>query len=167
MDASSPRGGAMIGARLRRLSERIDGEASSVYRAHGIDFEQRWFGVLNQLSLGGPLTVSQLAERLGITHASVSQTRQSLEKAGLVKGAVTPGDARSRSLALTARGRALVERLRPMWRAFEAAALELDTEAGGVAEALGRLEAALDRRSLVERIGDRWGVPDRDGEESA
>jgi hypothetical protein len=45
-DYPSRFGGAAIGARLRRLSDRIDREADGLYSALGIDFEQRWFGVM-------------------------------------------------------------------------------------------------------------------------
>ncbi len=151
-DYSRRSGGAAIGALLRRLSERIDTDATRVYADRGIAFEQRWFGPLNQLALNGPMSVGDLAAALRITHASVSQTRQSLEKAGLVESLADPADGRRRSLTLTLAGRALVQGLTPLWRAFDEAALELDMEAGGVAETLERLTDALDRRPLYERI---------------
>src|SRR3990167_7377692 len=77
-------GGEAIAARLRRLSEALDGDTARVYAALGIDFEQRWFGVLNQIALSGPMTVGELAAVLRITHVSVSQTRRSLETAGIL-----------------------------------------------------------------------------------
>jgi DNA-binding MarR family transcriptional regulator len=150
-------GGAALGARLRRLSAAIDADAARIYAARGVRFEQRWFGVLNQLALVGPLGVRQLADLLGITHASVSETRQSLEKAGLIRAKVDPDDARRRALALSPSGEALVAQLRPLWDAFDDAARELDAEAGGVTKALARLEQALARRSLHERVVQRYG----------
>jgi len=69
-------GAAAIGARLRRLSERIDRDAGRLYAEAGIDFEQRWFGVINLLALLGPRTVGELASFLGVSHASVSQVRR-------------------------------------------------------------------------------------------
>ena len=85
-DTDFPRsqGGAAIGARLRRLSETLDYDAARVYGALGIRFEQRWFGVLNQIDRHGPMSVGDLATQLRITHVSVSQTRQSLERAGII-----------------------------------------------------------------------------------
>lgn len=145
-------GGAALGARLRRLSAAIDADAARVYAASGIRFEQRWFGVINQLVLAGPLSVRQLTDLLGITHASVSETRQSLESAGLIRSEADPGDGRRRVLTLSPSGKALVTQLQPLWGAFDGAARELDAEAGGVTEALARLEQALARRSLGERI---------------
>jgi DNA-binding MarR family transcriptional regulator len=153
-DYSRRLGGAALGARLRRLSEAIDGDATRAYGTLDVTFEQRWFGVLNQLVLHGPLTVGELAIRLRITHVSVSQTRASLEKAGLAQTTADPEDARRRRLALTPAGAALVGRLRPLWRALEAAALDLDAEAQAVTAALDRLEDALARRSLYQRVLD-------------
>ncbi|UIJ44810.1 MarR family transcriptional regulator [Sphingomonas cannabina] len=147
-------GGAALGARLRRLSATIDADASRVYAARGVRFEQRWFGVINQLALVGPLGVRQLADALGITHASVSETRQSLERAGLIASEADPSDARRRVLTLSPSGKALVAQLRPLWAAFDDAARALDAEAGRVTEALARLEDALARKSLFERIAD-------------
>jgi DNA-binding MarR family transcriptional regulator len=145
-------GGAALGARLRRLSAAIDADAARIYAAKGIRFEQRWFGVINQLALAGPLSVRQLADLLGITHASVSETRQSLEAAGLIVSQADPSDGRRRVLTLSPSGEVLVAQLQPLWDAFDEAARELDAEADGVTEALTRLEHALARRSLHERI---------------
>jgi len=155
VDYSRSVGGAAIGARLRRLSEAFDADTARVYAELGIAFEQRWFGVMNQLVLNGSATVGELAAALRITHASVSQTRTSLERAGLVASARDREDARRRRLILTEAGRDLAGRLAPVWAAFEDAARELDAEAGAVAQALDRLDDALVRQTLHSRIRDR------------
>jgi len=58
-------------------------------------------------------------------------------------------------LVLTDSGTALVERLKPLWQAFDQAALTLNAEAGEVAAALDRLDDALAQRSLFDRIMDK------------
>jgi MarR family transcriptional regulator, organic hydroperoxide resistance regulator len=151
-DYVAQKGGAALGARLRRLSAAIDADASRVYSARGIRFEQRWFGVINQLVLNGPASVRQLADVLGITHASISETRHSLEKAGLITSEADASDGRRRVLALSPAGESLAAELRPLWEHFDDVARTLDAEAGGVAEALAGLERALARKSLYERI---------------
>ncbi len=151
-DYPSRFGGAAIGARLRRLSDRIDREADGLYSALGIDFEQRWFGVMNQLALNTTMSVSELAAALGVTHVAVSQTRAALLARGLIKATDDPADARRRALTLSAQGRKMVKQLAPVWSALNDAARDVDREAGNVAEALARLEAALDKRSLVARV---------------
>jgi MarR family transcriptional regulator, organic hydroperoxide resistance regulator len=144
-------GGAAIGARLRRLSERIDRDAGRTYSDAGVSFEQRWFGVLDALARLGPLAVGEVAELLGISHASVSQTCQSLVRANLLEPHGDPEDARRRTLHLTSSARTLIERLTPIWNVLSKVAVELDAEAEHVVAALERLEQALDRQSLYER----------------
>lgn len=151
-DYVANQGGAALGARLRRLSAAIDADAARAYAAAGIPFEQRWYGVINQLALTGPLSVRDLATALGISHASVSETRKSLQRAGLITAKTDPGDSRRRVLALSASGKALVVRLRPLWDTFEQAAQQLDLEAGEVTRALALLEQALASKSLYQRI---------------
>lgn len=152
-------GGAAIGARLRRLSGQIDADVARIYADMGIRFEQRWFGVINQLARSGPMSVSELASVLGISHASVSETRQSLARAGLIASAQDGQDARRRILALTPAGKTLVARMRPTWEMFDTVARQLDAEADNVTRALERLEQALQRRSLYDRIGEAAGQP--------
>lgn len=144
-------GAAALGARLRRLSERIDRDAGRLYAELDVRFEQRWFGVLNQLDQSGPRSVGELAAALGVTHVSVSQVRQALVAEGLVAEDRDPRDGRSRVLRLTDDGLALARRLAPAWTALSAAAVALNTEAGGALAALERLEAALDRASILDR----------------
>lgn len=150
-DYPRSQGGAAIGARLRRLSETLDYDAARVYGALGIRFEQRWFGVLNQLDREGPMSVGDLAARLKITHVSVSQTRQSLEKAGIIVAEPDESDARRRLLTLTPEGRALIASVKPLWRALDQAALALNAAAGEVVVALDRLDDALAEGSLFDR----------------
>ncbi|MDB5973814.1 MAG: bacterial regulatory, arsR family protein [Nevskia sp.] len=148
-------GSAAIGARLRRLSERIDRDAARVYAEAGITVELRWVGALKVLSLYGPLSVGELATSLGISHVSVSQTRNSLEKAGLASSIPDQEDARSRKVQLTAAGCRMIKQLEPLWKILEDVAAELDEEANRVVAALDRLDAALDRSSLHERVAGR------------
>jgi DNA-binding MarR family transcriptional regulator len=159
MDYSRRSAGAAIGARLRRLSEQMDGDTGRIYATLGVRFEQRWFGVLNQLAVNGPMSVGELAAALGITHVSVSQTRRSLEAAGLIAATADTKDARRKLLTPTDAAQALIAQLAPLWKAFEAAALELDAEAGGAVAMLDRLDDALGRRSLYQRITERLDQP--------
>ena len=158
-DYSRSKGGQALGARLRRLSERLDGDGTRIYAARGVAFEQRWFGILNQLILKGSSSVGELASTIRITHVSVSQACRSLEKAGIIRSTADPADARRRSLSLTPAGHELVERLSPLWDAFNAAAADLNAEAGDVVAALDRLDDALARKSMFDRINDRIDSP--------
>lgn len=148
-------GAAAIGARLRRLSERIDRDAARLYAEAGVDFEQRWFGVVNQLALFGPLTVGELATALGVSHAAVSQIRTGLAAAGLISWEADKANARMRRLSLTDEGRARVVQLEPLWKALSAVAVDLNDEALDALAALDRLERAATRLSLYDRVKAR------------
>ena len=144
------RGGA-LGARLRRLSERLDRDSTRVYSALGIHFEQRWFGLLNQILLNGPMTVTDIAAALRVSHVSVSQSRRALEAAGLVDSLNDQNDARRRLIHLTPKGQALVIDLAPLWQALADSAEELNAEAGNIVTLLDLLDDALDNQSLFDR----------------
>jgi len=144
-------GSAGVGARLRRLSERVDREARAVYKRAGIDFEQRWVGVLMLLIERRALTVGQIAEALGITQPSVSQTLRSLQAAKLVFVKKDPRDPRRRIQGLTEAGFQLVEKARPVWEALMEAARDLDRAGIDIVTPLTQIERELDRKSLLER----------------
>lgn len=158
-DYSRAAGGAALGARLRRLSERLDRESTRIYSALGVPFEQRWYGILNQIVLNGPMTVGEIAASLRVTHVSVSQARRSLETAGFVQSLDDEADARRRPIALTPQGEALVAQLTPLWQALGDSAEELNAEAGDIVALLDRLDDALDGRSLFDRAIARIDAP--------
>lgn len=147
-----------LGKRLRRLSQIIDHDAKRIYDEQNCYFEQRWFGVLNQINANGPLTVKSIAEALSITHASVSETRKSLETAKLIKSSICSDDKRQRLLSLTPSGKTLFTKLAPVWAAMDAAAKDLDEEVENLILTLDRLDAALSQRSLLQRVNQY--IPD-------
>lgn len=151
-DFSRRSGSAAIGARLRRLSERIDRDAARLYEESGEIFEQRWYGVVQLLAQSDDLSVGELATALGVSHASISQVRDGLAQAGLITGTADKRNARLRRLRLTIRGRDVAARLAPLWAALNAAAEELDAEAQNALAAIDRLEHALERSSLYDRV---------------
>jgi DNA-binding MarR family transcriptional regulator len=152
-------GGAVIAAHFRRLSERLDRDANQIYTQLGVPFEQRWMGVLDLLVRCGPRSVSEIARDLNISHPSVSQTRSSLIASKMLAERADPNDGRRRVLYLTARGERLVERLQPVWAALEQAGQELNKEAGDIVALLRRLEAALDRQSILDRVNRIQNAP--------
>ena len=157
-DYSRQVGGAALAARLRRLSERFDRDATRLYAAQNIRFEQRWYGLLNQLTLNGPMSIGDIGRALRITHVSVSQASRSLEAAGIITSSASSADARRRELHLTPAGVALVAQLSPLWQALNAVAEELNAEADDMVRLLDRLDDALARRSLFDRVADRIGI---------
>lgn len=151
-DYPRSQGSAAIGARLRRLSDRLDRETGAVYVAAGVRFEQRWFGLLNQLRINGPMSVGDIATALGVTHVAVSQTRAALLRKKLVVVTADPADARRNVLRLSAAGQRLAEQLSGTWQLLNDVGRELDREAGGLVAAIERLERALDQEGVSARV---------------
>jgi MarR family transcriptional regulator, organic hydroperoxide resistance regulator len=143
---------AAIGARLRRISERIDQETGQIYRQLHVKFEQRWYGPFNQIRLHEPIGVSEIAGRLGITHAAASQSCSSLLNAGLIAVTTDPQDARRRPLLVTAAGQSLAQTMDPIWIKLDTVSQQLAAEACGLLVALEGLEKALDRQSIGQRL---------------
>src|SRR2546421_8295529 len=75
----------------------------------------------------GPMTITELARSVQLTHSAVSQKVAAMRAAGWV--ATTAGaDARSKTVTLTPRARRIAGRLAAEWRATEAAIAELEAE---------------------------------------
>jgi MarR family transcriptional regulator, organic hydroperoxide resistance regulator len=153
VDEVAKQGTGALGSRLRRVVERMDRDVHAIYAAAGVRFEPRWYAVFTTLRDQGPLTVGELAERLGVTHAAVSQVRTALERERLITGDVDPQDGRRQRLKLTAKGRSTAAKLAPLWDAIQAAASALLAEgAPRLLAELAGLEEALDRQGLEARV---------------
>lgn len=146
-------GSLTLPSRLKRLGERLAQEVATSYREHGFPFESRWFPVFHQLGAGGPSTATELASRIGCTHTAVILFGNEMLRAGLVQVGPAAPDRRKRVLELSAEGRALFRRLLHLWGDFRKATDQMLAEAGGdLAGALDRMERALDRQPLRERL---------------
>lgn len=144
-----------FGTRLRRLTDRLDREVQALYRDAGVRFEPRWYAVFVSLREEGPATVGELAQRIEVTHAAVSQVRTALQSAGLIETRPDPKDGRRHTLALSADGEAMALQLQPLWDAINiATARLLAEEAPGLLGGLDDLARALDRAPLKTRVAD-------------
>ena len=113
------------------------------------------------LALEGSQPVGRLAAMIGISHASVSESRKSLQKAGLILAETDTNDARTVHLRLSAKGKRLFERVRPVMEVLMRVSVEANEEAGRPLEALDRMEVALNRQSLYDRFQALAGMTEK------
>jgi DNA-binding MarR family transcriptional regulator len=108
-------------------------------RPHGIRATQ--FSILTNLILRGPLPIGELAGFLGIERTTLTRNLTLIERDGWVE--IHPGDdARSRVVAVTKKGRAMVSAALPAWRkAQQAASAAIGSAAIDALHALSRNSA--------------------------
>ena len=147
-------GGLAFASRLKAISDQLYAAGDRAYQKAGFEFQSRWFPVIVTLqSSKAPLSVGDLAQAIGQTHASVSQIVKQLQKEGLVETTRDPKDDRKRMLTLTQTGRELVAEITPFWGSIRAAFRELFTEVGGdILSKIENLESSLKEKQLDDRI---------------
>ena len=147
-------GSLLLGSRLRKVAEALYAGVDEVYRSAGVDLPSRCFPILFLLRDHGRLGISELAEKLGQTHPAVSQMSRKLLQHRMVRELPDPKDDRRRLLALSAHGRAVMNRLQPVWKAIAAAAADLESD-HPLSQHLTAVDRALEARGFAVRIRSR------------
>jgi len=101
--------------------------------------------VLGILRDRGPMSPSELSERLIVTRATVTGVLDSLEQRGFVRRSTNPADRRSLVVAITPAGLSVVQQLRTIVHRQEKAWLSglSDQELRGYIEQLHRIQDSL------------------------
>lgn len=116
MDLIKSLGELAVGSRLKRLSDFIMKDGIRIYQSNNVDFQPKWFLVFYALSQNKKMSVTEIANELGLAHPTVSQTVKEMEKKGLLDSRPSPHDARKRELSLSQRGQVLLPKMEPIWR---------------------------------------------------
>ncbi|MGW5719236.1 MarR family winged helix-turn-helix transcriptional regulator [Amycolatopsis sp. NPDC003865] len=106
-------------------------------------------GVVIQHVLAAPLSITALAERMGVTQQAASKAVADLERRGLLSREPDPEDARTKLLHLTPHAHRAVEATRTLRKALQD---ELEAEFGA-----SRVE---DAQALLAAIISRFGGDD-------
>src|SRR5262245_23495293 len=86
-----------------------------------VGLTQGQFSLLMSLNRPAPPTIGSVADLLAMDRTTLTANLKPLERRGLVTVAVDESDRRSRRLALTAAGRAVLADARPIWKRTHAA----------------------------------------------
>jgi ribosomal protein S18 acetylase RimI-like enzyme/predicted transcriptional regulator len=154
MDFIKELGYLAIASRMKRLTDRLMKGGQEAYRSLGIDFEPRWFSVFYLIfSQDIPLSISDIAASLKISHPAVIQTSQMLLKKGLIESFQDRKDRRIRRLIITQKGKDLANFLLPVWNDFVAATAEMFENADvDMLAVIERIEGQLDEEDTGKRI---------------
>ncbi len=155
MDFIKEQGELAWGSRLRRLSDTISSQAAAVYQRYGLDFDPKCFPVFRLLSEQGPLAVTDVADKLGVSHPAVIQVARELERRGLVVSEKSTRDARVRLLNLSDEGREKLPEFQQIWQLIREVNEHLiRSQKHNILWAAEELESALSTQNYLSRFTD-------------
>ena len=140
-----------IATRMQCLAERMRKDGLLIYKAHGIDFEPKWFPVVYTLHLKSAMSVVELANEIGYSHPSTISLLKELEKLKLIRSAKDKTDERKRLLQLTDKGKALITQMEPVWQVMIAATTQLIDTQNNLMKAMEEVEQQLEIQSFYQR----------------
>jgi MarR family transcriptional regulator, 2-MHQ and catechol-resistance regulon repressor len=94
--------------KLMRAADSLNDRLMPVIEQHGLTFSQ--FGVLEALYHLGPLCHTELAEKILRSGGNLTLVAKNLERNGWVRRVPSPEDLRVRRLALTPKGKTVIEK---------------------------------------------------------
>ncbi len=143
-----------LGSRMKRFSDYMMTEVNAIYKKAGIEFEASCFPLLTLLERYGAMSLREAEQKMGTSHSYVSQKAKYLSSEGLIEIQSSSRDARSKNMSLTAKGSALIEKVRPCWKAMDIAfANILGEDEREIFKALSLLEdKMMSGPSLSERV---------------
>lgn len=123
--------------KLRRAARKVTRIYDEVLRPMGIKANQ--CTTLIAVSLMGPVSITSLADKLGMERTTVTRNLVPLEVAGFIK--LQPGHGRTRNVLITRKGKSIIKQVKPAWAVAQRQVLETigESELASFNNTLGRL----------------------------
>jgi len=125
--------------RLKRISDAMMHEGRRLYSDMDVDIEPNWYVIFKLLKTNGPLSVTEIAEYIMMSHPSVITITNKMMNAGYLDSEKDKVDSRKRVLDLSARAIQMLPAYEKIWQAG----------GKGIADALEEIHA-LDFLSALE-----------------
>lgn len=140
-----------ISTRLHRLSEQLRKDGALIYKAFGIDFELKWFPVIYTIYKKESASVVEIANEIGYTHPSTITLLKELEKLELIQWEKDKQDERKRLFMLTVKGKALIEKMKPVWALMSQILGEIADNQNNLLDAINEAEEKIANQSFYQR----------------
>jgi DNA-binding MarR family transcriptional regulator/N-acetylglutamate synthase-like GNAT family acetyltransferase len=111
MNFYSQVGKVALGSRLRRLSETFMEDAAKIYALYETNLDPKWFPVFYVLVHQESASITEIAQKIGHSHPSVSQIVKEMSRKGLVKTDKSAEDARVSVIKLADMGKQIIPNL--------------------------------------------------------
>ncbi|AFY96988.1 bifunctional helix-turn-helix transcriptional regulator/GNAT family N-acetyltransferase [Chamaesiphon minutus] len=153
MDFYSQIGKVALGSRLRRLSDRLTEDAAKIYTLYNVALDPKWFPVFYVLSQKESAAVTEIAQIIGHSHASVSQIVREMSSRGLATTEKHSQDARVSVVKLSDAGKQLIPQLEKQCIDVHQAVEELLLESQyDLWNAVAEVEFLLAGKSFLDRV---------------
>lgn len=153
MDLFRELGPLAFASRLRRLSDRIMTDINRVFRDEHYDFQARWSPLVYLLKEESPLSISDITERLGMTHPYIIRISGEMMENGFLLSSNDKRDNRRRFVRLSAKGKRLVPKLEEHWRKAAVCQRKLiEASKIDVIKAISTIEDELEKESMYHRL---------------
>jgi DNA-binding MarR family transcriptional regulator/GNAT superfamily N-acetyltransferase len=145
-----------LGSRLRQISEMMTNEATRMHLMYGSDFQPRWFPVYTVLSENDALSVTEISQIVGQTHASISQIVKEMKKKGYVSDAKCVEDGRKNLISLTELALSIKPVIAELLADSDAAVEQIFSGMTyDLWKALSEFEYSLQQKSLYDRVAEQ------------
>jgi DNA-binding MarR family transcriptional regulator len=146
-----------FGAILFRANELIGRQGAEAFDKLGVDLHASKISIVLTLEKFGPLTSSEIAERIGHSRQLIESRLKSSVKDGFFVSYEDPQDARRRVYDFSDEARPIVKRIMSIMVDFETVYAELLREIGlDLEEGLRRMEKALSKSPLIDRLSSHF-----------
>src|SRR5688572_12296639 len=136
--------------RMKRVSDAMLHDGKRMYKGLGMDIEPNWFAVFKLLRKHDRLSVTEIADEIGLSHPSVISIIGKMMKSGYLKESRSKDDSRKRILSLTPKAKRKMPEFEQVWDAGTAGFKKMmhDTDVLGT---LDVLEHRIGEKGLRER----------------
>lgn len=142
-----------LGSWMRRVSELLFAHVEEVYKARNIKLKPSLFPCFAAIAQTGKISITEIAERIGVSHAAVHKMAKELLAEKLLLEKRDPEDERRRLLTLSKKGERLLNEISPVWAELKSAVESvLAGEASKFTAQLERIEKNLKEQSMLERV---------------
>ena len=142
------------------MSEYFLAEVNKVYQQLGLPFEASWFPLFYILSNRQQVSIRQVADELMTSHSAVSQLVTKLKEMDLLETFALEEDKRVQVIRLTSTGKALKNKLLPVWAGISQSMALMEKAYPDVTHflpAVAKLEAHFEAQPLSEIILEKVG----------
>ncbi|MCZ4281552.1 bifunctional helix-turn-helix transcriptional regulator/GNAT family N-acetyltransferase [Kiloniella laminariae] len=165
MDIMASFGSISLGSRLKRLSDQLFQEVTSIYGQAGVSLQPSYFPLFYLLFRQGTISVTDASEALCVSHPAVSKMAQKMIREGWIIKTPDPEDERTQKLSFTEQSKNLLPKLKPIWKELSKAVDELQEgiKAATLTEHILAIEQRLQETSLSQQVLERLNDPRLNG----